>query len=157
MYRSKPCPIKIVAFMQNPWFKPGTSIRHIKLYSESQYFHRAVLANSMSGKRLLQAFGEELYNQIWWDNANPVAATIATGKFEANYDHMIKVLIRQNPRLVIGFGQEANMAITQLLVTEKFPGEIESLACHHPNARGKTQQDLDNFAQVVKNFIEAES
>lgn len=155
--RITPCPIKIVAFMQNPWFPIGTSPRHIKMYNESQHFHRRVLALSMSGRRLLSAFGEHLYNQIWWDNASPIAATIATGKFEADMEHMMRATILQMPRLLLGFGTSANDAITTLLTENPFPYQIRFMACHHPNARGRTQQDLNDFAQVVKNFMEAES
>ncbi len=64
----------VVAFLQNPWFPPGTRKGVVDRYTLDQDFHKRLLANTMSGRRLLQAFGQEDFKKIWWDNVSPEPA-----------------------------------------------------------------------------------
>lgn len=141
---------EIVAFMQNPWFKPGTKQRIIDLYNNDQEFHQRVLAGCMSGKRLMQAFGV-LYTLIWWDNANPEPVNESQGARPPNIYHMIGVITKISPRIVLTIGEQAYAGMQAI---EKMEHEIRlpqytRIHCHHPNARGKTQHDLDLFAIKV--------
>jgi hypothetical protein len=145
--------MKIVAFMQNCWFPPGTDQRHIDKYHQDQDFHRRVLAMSMSGKRLVTAFGW-LYDRIWWDNASKSCATVASGRYGFDLVHMRSVLKRQSPKLVITFGAIAGNGVMLLDDDPICNPSYEHLSCHHPNARHKTQQDLNDFAALVWRWIE---
>ncbi len=136
----------IVAFMQNPWFPQGTAEKHIIRYRDDQDFHRRLLANTMSGRRLREAF-RDWFDKIWWDNADWHPDWYLQ-KLRADQEHIIQVIEMCNPELVISFGSIANEAIG-LICIGHFP-ELPHLRCHHPNARHKTQHDLDIFAQDVR-------
>jgi len=147
--------MKILAFLQNPWFHEGISQRHIEMYRDDQDFHRRVLAMSMSGRRLQMAFGE-LYNDIHWDNTNWRPANHASGKEKPDLDHVMRILKSQDWSLILTFGNQAKNAITLLLNSRhKYYVKLNHtranvLFCHHPNARHRTQVDLNNFASIIK-------
>lgn len=112
-------------------------------YREDQEYHREVLGKSMSGGRLMRAFNE-LFYRIHWDN---IAWKPGTSQ-EPDYEHIKRVLRLQQPELVICFGIQAQSAIHQLSLSVKFTTPL--MHCHHPNARHKTQQDLNDFAVSVR-------
>lgn len=141
--------------MQNPWFKPGTAQSHIDMYTHDQDFHRRVLGMSMSGRRLMQAFGE-YYDKIWWDNANPLPVDKPDGRQKPNVHHMISVICRKEPMLVVTIGGQAYEGMQQIDVMEhelRMPHYIR-MHIHHPNARGRTQAELTAFATKVIAYIQ---
>jgi len=140
--------MKIVAFMQNPWFPPGTQKRHVELYNTDQDFHRTLLANTMSGKRLKQAF-KSMFDQIYWDNVAPAAAEEACGKTDVDIEWVEKVIAQQRPDLILTFGTLAKDALAEAIV----PTACRVMSCHHPNARFRTQADLDTFAGEVYHYV----
>lgn len=129
---------QIAAFLQNPWFKPGTRGDDIDLYTHWQPFHRRVLAMSMSGRRLMNALGPDLYRLIWWDNANPRPAFNSAGSHPPDMDHIRRVVKNLKPDLIICVGKTAYNAIAGQ--TEFIRHDV--IEIHHPNARGKTMEDL---------------
>lgn len=139
---------KIVAFLQNPWFPPGTKKEHIDRYNTDQAFHQRLLRNTMSGQRLMQAFGEHMFKRIWWDNVSPEAADEAKGITPADMAHIERVIDEQGPDLVLCFGKSAKEAI------DRSAGSItrKIMYCHHPNARYKTQDELNAFAHEVWDY-----
>lgn len=141
--------ISIVGFMQNPWFPDGTPQEHIRMYRYNQEFHKKILVNSMSGQRLKQAFGDEMFERIWWDNVAPEAATEAKGKTDVDMQHVEAIIKIRDPQLILTFGKMATDAIKQSI------GAIRRkvMECHHPNARYKTQSELDAFAVQVHQWI----
>lgn len=139
--------MKIVAFLQNPWFPPRTPRHIITRYRDDQIFHRRILSMSMTGKRLVEAFGEDLYCQIHWDNTNWRAADRSTGKMVPDHLHIETVLVCEKPVLILCFGNQAREAI------KSRPWSADILHCHHPNARGRTQEDLNRFATTVRKWI----
>lgn len=141
--------MKIVAFMQNPWFPAGTAQRHVERYNTDQEFHRYLLEGTMSGRRLKQAF-KTLFHQIYWDNVAPTAADVPAGITEASPEWVDKVIREQQPDIILTFGTLAKEVLTtQALV----PTRAKMFHCHHPNARHKTQADLDAFAGEVYHYI----
>lgn len=140
--------MRILAFMQNPWFPPGTDPRHVKMYRDEQEFHRAVLGRSMSGRRLMEAFGY-LYQEIHWDNVAPEAATESPGRTEIDHDHVKQVIDKIRPELILTFGTIAADAVSDC----SNAASVKVMECHHPNARHRTQNDLNQFAQDVRTFI----
>ena len=134
--------------MQNPWFREGTPPEWVTRYRDDQIFHRRVLGNSMSGKRLRQAFGE-LYEEIHWDNSNWRAVDKASGLMLPDYEHIENVIGREHPNLIVCFGKVAWEAV------RRFDPPAPTWECHHPNARGRTQEDLNKFAEMVRDFKQA--
>ena len=114
-------------------------------YKTEQEFHRKLLSQSMSGARLKVAFGGYWFEQIWWDNANPNIADYLNGRLDPSVPHIERVVMEQKPTLIITFGRQAEIGLSMSVASIK----IKVMSCHHPNARYKTQVDLDNFAQTV--------
>jgi hypothetical protein len=139
---------KILAFMQNPWFTPGTSKEIIDKYRTDQEFHRRLLARCMSGNRLLTAFGSTMFNRIWWDNVAPTAAIEAAGITDVDPIHVETVITDQKPDLILTFGKLAEQVLDGSIVAH----DIDYLCCHHPNARGKSMIDLAQFAVEVEEW-----
>jgi hypothetical protein len=140
--------MNITAFLQNPWFRPGTPKELIFRYNTDQVFHRHLLARCMTGSRLNQAFGT-LYESIHWDNVAPHAATEAAGKTDIDMIHVEKVLKATSPDLILTFGNHAKEALAGSIQR----GDTPMLHCHHPNARGKTVNDLCQFGVEVLQYI----
>lgn len=143
-------PTVVLAFLQNPHFVPGTPENIIEFYRDDPDYHRDILAASMSGARIKKAFGK-LFKEIIWDNANWRPGTRASTKMPADPEHMQRQIDKYHPTLIITFGTEARDAL--LAVTYDCP----ALHCHHPNARFKTQKDLEYFADQVQKHIVAQS
>ena len=144
--------MKIVAFLQNPWFREGTPDNVIQRYRDDQRFHRKILLLSMSGKRLHKAFGD-LYNEIHWDNTNWRAVHHAAGKLYPDFKHMANVVSNQEPDMIIAVGNQAWDSCIALLKTGVFRKPCVIVRCHHPNARHHTQDDLNEIAQGVRNTL----
>lgn len=142
--------MNILAFLQNPWFKPGTDWSVIEKYRDDQKFHRGVLLGCMSGQRLFAALGGELFTQIHWDNTNWRPAWYAAGREEPDFSHMAEVIATVDPHIVIAFGNQAWDALQNPRIKFPYNWDGKVLRCHHPNARHKTQADLDNFGCELK-------
>jgi hypothetical protein len=141
---------KILAFMQNPWFEPGTRPEITDKYRTDQEFHRRLLARTMSGGRLLQAFGPDMFGKIWWDNVAPAAAFEAAGKTDVDAQHVERVINEVRPDLIITFGILAEEAVDNSILAT----DIDYMCCHHPNARHHTVSELMNFAIDVQQWVE---
>lgn len=137
---------KIVAFLQNPWFPDGTAPEVIDRYRSEQQFHQRLLARTMSGNRLMVAFGEFWFKRIWWDNANPEHSRRPGITTEYDIRHIERVIKEQEPHLILTFGTQARDGVSKSVasITTKV------MSCHHPNARFRGQQDLDQFAEDVR-------
>jgi hypothetical protein len=137
----------LLAFMQNPWFPPGTSKGIIDRYLTDQAFHRKLLSRTMSGNRLVQAFGSDMFNRIWWDNVAPKHSEESSGMTAIEATHVERVIQQVKPDMILTFGTLAEQAVLNSLAAE----DLLYLPCHHPNARGKSMQDLSDFAiQVIQ-------
>jgi hypothetical protein len=130
--------LKIVAFMLSPSRAVDLDI---SLYAQDQEYHRMVMRQSMSGRRLAQAFGD-MFDQIHWDNVNPMS-----GAVDADMSHVKKIIKNIQPDLIIGIGGVARKAVHLI--------DPDAFSCHHPNARYRTQDDLNAFAHRVRCWVHA--
>lgn len=140
----------ILAFMQNAWFPAGTSKEAIDKYKTDQEFHRRLLARTMSGGRLLSAFGPDMYNRIWWDNVSQAHTEEADGVAPIDMEHVERCIMTVKPDVIIGFGRLAEMALDSSL----FAMDIDYFICHHPNARHRTAADLSDFAILIQQWCD---
>lgn len=151
----------VVAFLQNCWFRPGTPDAIIRQYLTDQSYRRKVLAKSMSGRRLLTAFGEDAYRRIWWDNASEHVATHAAGSAEADIAHMRRIVNSIAPKAIITLGLVATDGLSKIWprspgtqMCERYMNGMEWHAFPHPNARGLTQFQLNEFArQIISRYL----
>lgn len=156
----------VVAFLQNCWFRPGTPDAIIRSYLTDQSYRRKVLAKTMTGHRLLTAFGEDAYRRIWWDNASEFVADHPSGRGDGDPAHVISVLQRTKPIAIMCFGRIAAETVERaqdaLKVIAEPDGTLEQrclgfMPAHyfpHPNARGLTQFQLSEFArQIISRYL----
>lgn len=136
--------MKIVAFLLSPSDAVFSNqpAHVLDKYRDDQVYHRKMLRQSMTGNRLYQAFGD-LYEMIWWDNVIPVGGT------EPDAKHVNKVIMEQKPDLILTFGKAAETTIEDSIAAIN----RMTMSCHHPNARFKTQSDLDLFAMKVRGLL----
>lgn len=135
----------IVAFLQNPWFPAHTHPTLVAKYRDRQDFHRRILGGSVTGKRLIAAFGD-MYDKIHWDNANWRHTSVANGKLPADLEHIDRVLTNNMPDLVLAFGKVAENAISPMVGKFGFT----MIACPHPSAFGNTSGNLTMLAKRVR-------
>lgn len=135
----------IVAFLQNPWFPAHTHPTLVAKYRDRQDFHKRILGASMTGKRLIAAFGD-MYDKIHWDNANWRHTSVANGKMPADPEHIARTLIMHQPEVVLAFGAVAREALEPLVCTYNFI----LLACPHPSAFGNTSGNLTILAKKIR-------
>lgn len=134
---------KVVAFLQNCWFRPNTNPEVIRQYLGNQHFRQLILRKSMTGRRLCTAFGDH-YRQIWWDNASEHVASTSPGRGDLDPVHMRRIIDRVQPVAVLLFGGVALQGFYSIVLPEQ-----KFHAFPHPNARGITQAQLNAFAAEI--------
>lgn len=151
--------MKIVAFLQNPYFHAGTDPRHIELYASNQRFHQLVLAGTATGKALVKAFGQELYGKIWWDNASPDHGDCADEVKKYDSHHMCRVIALIKPTHVLLFGRMAQRGWDELIARGYFntihsaieaPAFISVHRARHPMAMGSSREHLKTISDEIK-------
>lgn len=142
--------VKILAFLQNPYFHPGTQQRHIDLYATNQRFHRMVLERSATGKALVRAFGRELYDEIVWDNASQAHGWLRGHVSPPDPEHMRRRFVEEKPDVVLLFGKQALTGWNEVDVDEK---NLVVLMAPHPMARGSQVDHLAQISNAVKRLV----
>lgn len=146
-------PHEVVLFLQNPWFPMDTPRETIQRYATDCAFRKEVLATTMTGRRLISMFGEDWYNGMWIDNANPQATDHSRGWRPANHKHMSDVILARLPRVVVTMGLTAKRGFEALRKTgpnTRYFLTIAHLHCNHPNAMGITMDVLESFGLMVR-------
>jgi len=138
----------VVAFFQNTWFIRGTETDVIIRYTKDQEYQQKLIAQTMTGRRLLSAFTSSFRN-IFWDNCTQLSIDDPNGSFDANREHVLEIIARIKPKIVIGFGAESRLVIQELLPLLYRTGVKKVLFFKHPNARGVTSIELREFAMDV--------
>ena len=124
---------------------------YIQQYRTDQDFHQQLLRATPTGIRLVQSFGDEMFRRIWWDNCAPTPTDHPRKRSPINQIHVDQVIDTQKPHVVIAFGEMAkeSMLNSVALIDKK----IKVMFFHHPNARFRTQAELDQFAQEVWDYV----
>lgn len=139
---------KIVAFLQNMWVRDPARVKlHIEKYGEEyrlRFIEYALFAGCLTGRRLEAAFGEELCNQIIWEEASREIGSYAASNFPPDREHIKKVLDEQKPDLVLCFTSQALTIIGELVKCPMIVGP-------HPANR---RPDINDLLRNVKRQIE---
>ncbi len=123
----------ILAFLQNMWVRDPERIkRDIAKYGEElrmRYIEYALFAGCKTGRMLKKAFGEELIEQITFEETTREIAGDPKTIFPADLAHIRQCLEHHKPRVVLTFGQIAHDAVQPLV------GPIRHIHAHHPASR----------------------
>ena len=149
--------MKIVAFLQNAWYREPDRVRTIASRmprARSERFLRSVhtyaLHQSHTGRILRQTFGE-LYERITWAEASPQIGNHSSSRFPADLDHMAAILDSFAPQFVLAFGCVARDAVTELCASRDM---IPPFLGPHPACRKKdTTERLRTMAANLRLVI----
>jgi hypothetical protein len=147
--------MKIVAFLQNQWFKNPEKAKAIFVKhpdAREELIARFLFAGCLTGKRLAEAFGDWTDKIIWEEISRDVGGHSAAA-FRPDMDHIREVILKHKPYVVLAFGKIAHNALTMLRAAPGCPWHFIS-ACH-PAARGNdTMVRLHRAAYLLKYFVE---
>lgn len=122
----------IVAYLQNQYFNEPDRIKAIYAAHPDKRLElnkRYLFFSCRTGQVLREALGEDLCDQILWDNASPEIGSYSASKFKADPVHIRGVIEEVKPDLVLAFGKISCEAIKNLELS------IPILYGPHPAAR----------------------
>ena len=156
-------PKKIVAFLQNMWFKdPPVMQAQLQRFLEvdpisgrERFIRTWLFWSCLTGKRLRRAFGQDLCDEIIWEEGSPEIGGKSSSVFKPKYSHIHRVIEKHNPAIILAFGKV--VIPTARLVVQKMmqPGKQPVLIVGpHPAARGGfVVQDLADMTQALKELL----
>lgn len=110
--------MKIVAFLQNMWVYPRsapTVERHAPVSEERErMIEYCLFSGCLTGRRLRSALGEDLCDQITWQEANPTVATDPKKYYAPDPNHIRAVLDFHKPDAVICFTRAGEAVLRSL-------------------------------------------
>ncbi len=150
--------MKIVAFLQNQWWHDPEGVKErIASAPDSEKYRRRLIRYGLSicttGKRLekylLPIIGPEIWKMILWENSSRKIGGKSKSSFPADPNHMQKVIVEQQPDVILVFGKIARAGFEQFTVQPK----IVVLYAVHPASRG-SMDTIEHMANVLKVLIE---
>ncbi len=144
--------MKIVAFLQNQWFKDPDSIR--AMFAENperreRYISAFLFMGCLTGKRLRQVFGEKLCGAIIWEEASSEIGGHSRSLFAANRQHMMSVINKHKPTVILSFGKIASEGVKSL-------PDVDAAIIYgpHPAARNGAVEGLRQMRSELESFKE---
>lgn len=140
-----------VAFLQNQWFRNPERVREIfaRRPEDREYYISAFLfMGCLTGQRLQKAFGEELCEEIIWEEQSPEIGDKASAKFMADKQHIQRVIDKHQPESILTFGVAASAAL--VVIKESTQADWRLICGPHPAARlPDIMQRLENMRQQL--------
>ena len=129
--------MKIVAFLQNQWFRDPDAAR--RMYERSSHPRhrlnaRCLFAGCKTGRVLRKVFGD-LCDDIIWENASAEIGGCSSSAFDPDLSHMADVICEHRPDVVLVFGTyaQAGLAKAEILMGDAMPDRVFRLP--HPISR----------------------
>ncbi len=131
--------MKIVAFLQNVWVKDPDRLRaifHREPEIREPMIAKLLFMGSLTGRRLKAAFGD-LCDEIVWEETTERISGDPTEIFPADRVHMVRVLRKHEPGVVIAFGRIAQEALREIFLNWPKEEFTKARIYHspHPAAR----------------------
>lgn len=149
--------MKIVAFLQNQWWRDPEGVKKTIARSATpekcrlrliQYGLSICTTGKRLAKYLLPVIGRESWGDIHWENSSREIGGKSSSSFPADLEHMKAVIDDQKPDVILCFGKIAEKGLRQLDVAP----HIGVLYSVHPASRG-TLQTLSLLASSLKVLI----
>jgi hypothetical protein len=157
--------MKVVAFLQNMWFKDPERMKAQLAGTfkgdRAEFIRTWLFWSCLTGKRLRNAFGEELCDAITWEEASAEIGGRSSSAFPADPAHMRDVIERHRPNVVMAFGkiaQEGFFAVMSNapLLGPRYP--IHLIVAPHPAARhGSVVRELASAAAELGTILAGEA
>lgn len=151
--------MKILAILQNQYFKDPEHVKAIFARhpdKRNDLVRRFLFAGCLTGKRLLQAFGESLCQKIVWEEASKEIGGISSSVFKADAEHIAATILEHKPDIVIVFGKVAQDGLTiavKSMESQAIGRWFQVLHCPHPTARPNPLLKLREVADKVKQML----
>ncbi len=148
--------MKIVAFLQNQWFKnPDSAKRTFAAYEakgrREELIKRFLFRGCKTGRMLKAAFGDGLCDEIIWEETSRDIGGHASSAFKPDLEHIRSVIEKHKPSLVLTFGKIALTAIVEMNLSRTMALAI--ISGPHPAARHlNCVEDLKLMASKVRSF-----
>lgn len=107
-----------LAILQNQWFKRPDRVRSIyaRHPGHRERINRDFLfMGCLTGRRLVAAFGDDIIEQIAFENASPKIGGCSSSRFDGDAGHVDRVICEHRPEFIIAFGSEAQLTVSSLL------------------------------------------
>lgn len=148
---------RILCILQNQWFKDPEGIKRIferwpqkRNYLISTYLFMGCL----TGKRLRSAFGEQLCDEIIWEEASPEIGGVSSAKFPADPKHIADAIIKHQPAMVVALGSIAASgvmaAMSEIAKVRDGRFQFQLITGPHPAARQDPMPRLREIAQELR-------
>jgi hypothetical protein len=125
-------PSIILAFLQHLWVHDPERVKVMIARGGEEARLRIIrtvlFGGCLSGRRLHEAFRDELCRRIIWEEASPEIASDAKTVYKPDPEHIRSVLTRIRPDIVVCFGQLASEAVAR-----QWPGK--TIRAPHPACR----------------------
>lgn len=136
----------ILAFLQNMWVRDPERVKALVAKKGEGYRRRfiryALFAGSLTGRRLLKAFGEDLCERIIWEECSREIGSYASAAFDADLEHMRAAIAENEPEVILAFGRTAREALAKIKAAAYAP----VIYGPHPAARGpETERELQQM------------
>lgn len=154
--------MKILAILQNMWFKDPARMEKMfhgpGFNGDRQKFIRTWLFWScLTGKRLKAAFGEDLCDEILWEEASPQIGAVSSAAFPADAHHIAEAIRIHKPELVLTFGKIAREGVALALPRLGNLRYVKVFNAPHPAARHATVcAELRAIAEQVKQIFNSQ-
>jgi hypothetical protein len=150
----------ILAFLQNQWFRDPEGIEQMfkeKPERRNRYIQAFLFMGCLTGRRLKDALGEQLCDDIIWEEASPKVGGRSSSLFPADLKHICSALITHRPDIVLAFGKIAVEGVRAAIKLDEFENHPEPLTFQlftgpHPAARTDPMPRLREIADRI-NFL----
>jgi hypothetical protein len=143
--------MKILAILQNQWFKDPAAVQqiyHRHPERRNDLIARFLFMGCLTGKRLQQAFGP-LIDRIVWEEASPRVGGHSGSVFDADPVHLAAAIAKHQPQLILCFGRVAGDGIRAMQIDPA----ITVLYGPHPAACQNPMPALKSLASQVERLI----
>ena len=131
----------VLAFLQNMWVKDPERIQK-SIATHGEEFRMRLMRTFLfmgckTGRNLTKAFGDQLLEQITFEETTRQIAGDAKTILPVDTHHIHEAIEKHQPRIVLAFGQIAHDAVS--VVAGQWTGTpFVYIAAHHPASRHPT-------------------
>lgn len=147
--------MKIMAFLQNMWFKdPETAKRVFAAHPErrNDLIRIYLFMGCLTGHRLQQVFGEDLCHEIIWEECSPLIGGKSAAAFPADVEHMTTAIRAARPDVILAFGKTASTALRYIKMRPEF-SKPYIIHGPHPAARKNAIQGLRAMKSALEQLV----
>jgi len=138
--------MKILAFLQNQWFKNPERVKAIMERNperRNQLIGTYLFMGCLTGRRLTDALGEKLCYEIIWEECSKEVGGKSAASFPADFAHICEAINKHNPDVIIAFGKTASDALRKISPYQKV------IHGPHPAARLGATEGLKELAKEL--------